>query len=63
VVAQPPDGEFQDKNTVDPLTEDIRLVGAPGAPVHGPGPPPLTTIVTSFDGPLVPAAFLARTRT
>ena len=59
--AQPPVGAFQKSVTVAPIIEAVRLTGAPGAPLHGPPPP--TTIVTSFDGPLVPAAFLARTRT
>ena len=46
---------------MEPLTLNVRLVGAPGAPVHGPGPPP-TTRTTSLDGPLVPAGLVARTR-
>ena len=61
---QPLTGEFQERFTFEPLTEKFRLVGALGALLHGPGPPPPPTIiVTSFDGPLVPAEFLARRRT
>ena len=43
-----------------PLTDEVRPVGAPGAPVQ---PPPPTMMTTSLDAALVPALFRARTRT
>ena len=47
--------------TVFPVADAPNPAGAAGAG-QGP-PPPSTTIVTSFDGPLLPSAFRARTRT
>jgi hypothetical protein len=46
--------------TVDPLTEAIGSPGASGGPAHGERP---IVNCTSFDGPLRPFAFDARTRT
>ena len=56
----PPDlGTFHASVTVDPLTLVTSPLGTPGAPgACGP-----TVTITSFEGGLVPAPFVARTRT
>src|SRR5215470_5590766 len=59
VGAQLPAGAVHASVTVDPLVDTLNPAGAPGA--HE--PPPLTVTITSFDGPLTPAPFFARTRT
>src|SRR5262245_30047754 len=62
VGAHPVAGGVQARLTLEPLANRTRLIGAPGAPVHG-GPPDPTTTVISLDAGLVPSPFLARTRT
>jgi len=61
VGGQPPAGAAQDRVTVAPLAEAVRLVGAFGTAPHDPPPPTVRTV--SFDGALTPALFLDRTRT
>ena len=63
VGVQPPVGAFHVSATVLPVTVLVSPVGAPGAAVHGPDPPP-TVKTTSLDAaPSVRSNARARTRT
>jgi hypothetical protein len=58
--AHPPEGAIQFNMTVLSLTINVSPVGGCGAVIHMGVP---TTTTTSFDGALVPPAFIARIRT
>ena len=60
VGVHPPTGAVQARDTADPVTLAVRLVGAPGSPEQAPG---VMFSTISLDAGPGPAAFFARTRT